>query len=257
VAEWSGFHPCTCMAVDAQAYGRNDDRRQSEIQNDLPRLLTRAADGAGLNRSQWHVQPKGDEELAVYPMDGTEPRLVDDFVRHLVWELEEYNRTRVPAARMRLRLAVDHGPVELASNGFAGSTVVAVSRLLGSSHLYEALRDHEQADLVLLLSDHVYRSTVGSGHTTLSRSDFREVAVRVKEFESVAWLRVPGQHGRADGPPPAGTEEGAVPPPERPLGSVDTSAATHRYEAARLNVNHFAGPVDLRGGVVGFGGSDG
>jgi hypothetical protein len=255
VAEWSGFHPCTCIAVDAQAYGRNNDRRQSEIQHDLPRLLSRAAEGVGLNRSQWRIQPKGDEELAVYPMDGTEPRLVDDFVRHLVWELEEYNRSRVPAARLRLRLAVDHGPVELAPNGFAGATVVSVSRLLSSSHLYDALREHEQADLVVLLSDHVYRSTVGSGHTTLSPADFREVAVQVKEYQSVGWLRVPPRSGRALGVNSAATEAAPSAPTEPPRGPA--GAANHQYKAGRLNVNHFAGPVDLRGGVVGFGGSDG
>lgn len=257
MSEWAGFHPCTCIAVDAQAYGRNDDRRQSEIQNDLPRLLSRAARGAGLDRSQWHVQPKGDEELAVYPMDGTEPRLVDDFVRHLVWELADYNQTRIPTARMRLRLAVDNGLVELASNGFAGAAVVAVSRLLNSPHLYEALRENEQADLVVLLSDHVYRSTVGCGHTTLSPSDFREVAVQVKEYESAAWLRVPGRAGRTDELPSAGGKETSPVGPEKSDGPAATSGVTHRYQARQLNVNNFAGPVDLSHGVVGFGGSHG
>ncbi|MFF7156106.1 hypothetical protein [Streptomyces sp. NPDC008139] len=257
MAAWSGFHPCTCIAVDAQAYSRNDDRRQSEIQHDLPRLLSRAADGAGLNRSQWHLQPKGDEELAVYPMDGTEPRLVDDFVRHLVWELGEYNRSRISASRLRLRLAVDHGPVEVAPNGFAGATVVSVSRLLNSAHLYEALRQHEPADLAVLLSDHVYRSTVGSGHTTLSREDFREVAVQVKEYESVAWLRIPGGNGFGPGPRPADTATASSVSPSRSHGSATESASGHHYRADRLNVNNFAGPVDLRGGTVGFGGSNG
>lgn len=268
MAKWSGFHPCTCIDVDAEAYSRNDDRRQSEIQHDLPRILSRAADGVGLNRSQWRIQPKGDEQLAVYPMDGTEPRLVDDFVRHLVWELAEYNRSRVPASRMRLRLAVDHGPVELAPNGFAGSTVVSVSRLVSSAHLYDALRKHPQADLAVLLSDHVYRSTVGSGHTTLTPDDFREVAVQVKEYASAAWLRVPGHAGRTLGPdsgPGSGSNSGSgsgdprtapSSPPDRSADVAD-AASGHHYRADRLSVNHFAGPVDLRGGVVGFGGSDG
>jgi hypothetical protein len=269
VADWSGFHPCTALAADASGYGRGDDRRQSEIHHDLPRLMSRAAAGAGLNRSQWHIQPKGDEELAVYPMDGSEPRLVDDFVRHLVWELREYNSVRVPALRLRLRLAVDHGPVELAPNGFAGATVVAVSRLLGSEHLYEALRAHEQADLVVLLSDHVYRSTVGSGHTTLTPADFRKVGVRVKEYEADAWLRVPGHEGlaagsateagRTDGPPAGGNPAGAGPTAmgEDDRQERDPAPAGHHYRARQMGVSHFAGPVDLRGGIVGFGDSRG
>lgn len=275
MVDWTGFHPCTALAADTSGYGRSDDRRQSEIHHDLPRLMSRAAAGAGLDRSQWHIQPKGDEELAVYPMDGSEPRLVDDFVRYLAWELKEYNSVRVPALRLRLRLAVDHGPVELAPNGFAGATAVAVSRLLGSEHLYEALRVHEQADLVVLLSDHVYRSTVGSGHTTLSPTDFREVRVRVKEYEATAWLRVPGHENAvvgslidgplADGPPVDGIradERAASTDPvgasgERDRPAPGLGAAGHHYRAGQMSVNHFAGPVDLRGGVVGFGDSRG
>lgn len=271
--DWTGFHPCTALAADASGYGRSDDRRQSEIHHDLPRLMSRAAVGAGLDRSRWHIQPKGDEELAVYPMDGSEPRLVDDFVRYLAWELNAYNSARVPALRLRLRLAVDHGPVELAPNGFAGATAVAVCRLLGSEHLYEALRVHERADLAVLLSDHVYRSTVGSGHTTLEPTDFREVRVRVKEYEATAWLRVPGFEnvvarstvdGSLAGGLPANTigadERATGTDPLRTVGSGDRpapGAAGHHYRAGQMSVNHFAGPVDLRGGVVGFGDSRG
>ncbi|MDQ0750164.1 hypothetical protein QF034_004395 [Streptomyces africanus] len=139
MAAWPDFYPCTCIAVDAQSYGSKNDRRQSEIQHDLPRLLDRAARGAGLDRAQWHIQRKGDEQLAIRPVDGKEPRLVDDYVRHLVAELREYNAQRVPEARMRLRAVVHQGLVELADNGFAGTAVVATARLLNAPALYDAL----------------------------------------------------------------------------------------------------------------------
>ncbi|MGA5559867.1 hypothetical protein ACPCUV_01555 [Streptomyces platensis] len=253
MAEWSGFYPCTCIAVDAQAYGGNNDRRQSEIQHDLPRILSRAARGTGLDRSQWHIQPKGDEELAVRPMDGTEPRLVDDFMRHLVSELREYNGLRIPAARMRLRAAIHHGPVELADNGFAGTTVVTTSRLLSSRHLYDALRANADADLALLLSDDVYRSTVAGGHTTLSTADFRCVTVREKECEAAAWLRVPGHD--AHSPCTRGAATAQPQPPARE--EAGGPAMRHEYRGDQISVNNFTAPVDLRGGVVGFGSAGG
>jgi hypothetical protein len=254
VAEWSGFYPCTCIAVDVQAYGGNNDRRQSEIQHDLPRLLSRAAGGTGLDRSRWQIQRKGDEELAVHPMDGTEPRLVDDFIRHLVSELREYNGLRVPAARMRLRAAIHHGPVELADNGFAGATVVTTARLLSSRHLYDALTTDDSADIALLLSDDVYRSTVAGGHTTLRGEDFRRVPVREKEYEATAWLQVPGRP--AYEPSPAGAQADQ-PRPSYSDGYHAGSTARHDYRGQQISVNHFAAPVDLRGGVVGFGNIDG
>ncbi|MFI2263082.1 nucleotidyl cyclase domain-containing protein [Streptomyces tubercidicus] len=254
MAEWSGFYPCTCIAVDAQAYGGNNDRRQSEIQHDLPRILSRAARGTGLDRSQWHIQPKGDEELAVHPMDGTEPRLVDDFVRHLVSELREYNGVRIPAARMRLRAAIHHGPVELADNGFAGTTVVTTSRLLSSDHLYDALQANAGADLALLLSDDVYRSTVAGGHTTLSTADFRSVTVREKEYEAAAWLQVPGHAVHSCG---TGRPAPAQPYPSAVGHPGGDSGVRHDYRGEQISVNNFTAPVDLRGGVVGFGSAGG
>ncbi|MEV6398548.1 hypothetical protein AB0M39_27875 [Streptomyces sp. NPDC051907] len=245
--------------MDAMSYGRNNDRRQSEIQHDLPRITARAAAGAGLDRSRWQIQRKGDEELAVLPMDGTEPRLVDDFIRHLVSELGQYNSLRTPEARMRLRAALHHGPVELADNGFAGSTVVTTARLLSSRPLYDALKANESADLAVLLSDDVYRSTVAGGHTTLSAADFQRVAVQEKEYEAGAWLRVPGVLTNGSQSAPA-TAAPAAQPPQQPRDSgaaADGAPARTEYRGERINVNNFHAPVDAQRAVFGFGGDGG
>lgn len=270
MVEWSGFHPCTCIAVDAQAYGRESDRRQSEIQHDLPRLLDRAARGAGMDRAEWQIQRKGDEQLAVRPLDGTEPRLVDDYVRHLAAELRRYNAQRVPEARMRLRAVIHQGLVELAENGFAGSAVVATARLLNAHQLYGALAAHSGADLALLLSDDVFRSVVAGGHTTLTTDDFTRVTVQVKEYEATAWLRVPGA-----GASPAASSEYDVEETRRPAtgevsrekaagreSAVETEAGgargiSHEYRSGNVNVTHMYGSVDARGAVFGFGSAGG
>ncbi|WP_078852155.1 hypothetical protein [Streptomyces sp. NRRL B-3229] len=251
--------------MDAEAYGGKNDRRQSETQHDLPRLLDRAARNAGMDRAQWQIQRKGDEQLAVRRLDGTEPRLVDDYIRHLVAELREYNAQRVSAARMRLRAVIHQGPVELADNGFAGAAVVATARLLNASPLYDALATHPGADLALLLSDDVFRSTVLGGHTTLTPADFTPVSVRVKEYEARAWLWVPADGRPTVAPPRSGLVEA-----EEPTASAGAGTSTDRYAQAisgtaggpvidneyradRINVTNVAGPVDARGAVFGFG----
>lgn len=269
MAEWPGFCPCTCIAVDAQAYGSKNDRNQSEFQHDLPRLLDRAAKGAGLDRSAWQIQRTGDEQLAVIRQDGGEPRLVDDYVRHLVAELRHHNAQRVPEARMRLRAAIHQGLVELAENGFAGSAVVATARLLTARPLYDALAAHPDADLALLLSDDVYRSLVAGGHTTLTTADFTQVTVRVKEYEASAWLRVPtlgttaatasqepGTAGSGKPAAPVSGEPAADRPGPAAAGTAGTGA-THEYRAHQVNVTHVTGSVDARGAVFGFGSSGG
>ncbi|MET9393367.1 hypothetical protein ABZY20_23695 [Streptomyces sp. NPDC006624] len=266
MAAWPDFHPCTCIAVDAQSYGSNNDRRQSEIQHDLPRLLDRAARRAGLDREQWHIQRKGDEQLAVRPLDGSQPRLVDDYVRHLVAELRAHNAQRVPEARMRLRAAVHQGMVELADNGFAGTAVVATARLLNAAPLYAALAAHPDADLALLLSDDVFRATVAGGHTTLSTEDFDRVAVQVKEYEDTAWLWVPAPRtpaASAQNPGAARRGKHAAPVPGEPAADRSGPAAaggaviSNDYRGDQISVTNIAGPVDARGAVFGFGSTGG
>ncbi|MFP8944343.1 hypothetical protein ACLIYM_23290 [Streptomyces fenghuangensis] len=261
---WPDFHPCACIAVDAQAYGSNNDRRQSEIQHDLPRLLDRAARGAGLDRAQWRIQYKGDEQLAVRPVDGREPRLVDDYVRHLAAGLREYNAQRVPRARMRLRAVIHQGPVELADNGFAGAAVVATARLLSARPLYDALAAHPEADLVLLLSDDVFRSTVAGGHTVLTPEDFTRVTVRVKEYEAAAWLHVPvlgipatASHGPGSAEAAGSGETARRKPAAVRSGPAGAGGTGDEYRADNISVTNIAGAVDARGAVFGFGSAGG
>ncbi|MFT2015920.1 hypothetical protein ACMA1D_08775 [Streptomyces sp. 796.1] len=197
MAERSGYQPRTCLALDVQAYGARNDHQQSDVQHELLRMLSRAALMAGVDRSQWLYQAQGDGQLAVLPMDGSEPLVVDGYVRQLTAVLREHNHLRLPAARIRLRAAVHHGPVEPADNGFAGRAVVTTCRLRDSAVLRHALVVAPDADLVLALSDSVFHSTVGGGHTSLGTAEFRRIDVVEKEFRAPAWLWVPGHdvHG--------------------------------------------------------------
>ncbi|MFI2241578.1 hypothetical protein [Streptomyces chrestomyceticus] len=288
----TGYRFSTCLALDVQAYGGNNDRRQSEIQHDLPRLLEQAAHNAGLDRSHWHFQAKGDEQLAVLPMDGREePRVIDDYMRHIASGLHQYNRVRVSEAWLRLRASVHHGPVEVADNGYAGSTVVVTSRLLACAALYRALRATDKADLVLALSDQVYNTTVVGGHTTLSPEAFRPVPIHEKEYRSVAWLWVPGDDVHhldlgGDGGPllegnePAhhsaqrpdmsrqdGNHAGASQPSRDtqeapPTGKPDDEVTRSRHvppavHGHHVNQNNFNETVNAPGSVFGFGGPRG
>lgn len=279
VADVSGYHPCTCIALDVQAYGSNTDRRQSDIQHDLPRILAQAAHGAGLDRSGWRIQAKGDEELAVAPLDGTEPRIVDDYIRRIVSELRAYNRIRVRESHIRVRAAVHHGPVEIADNGFAGRAVVTTCRLLNSAPVRTALNSAERADLVLVLSDEVYRGTVAGGHTTFDKDTFRKISVTGKELRTDAWLWVPrhdvhrldlGPGTGPDGGPGGGADGGAGPgrdggpdqaarhgaPRSGPGGEGAPVPPPSAVSARQVNVNNVtASAVDLRGSVLGFGSS--
>ncbi len=242
----AGFFPSTCVAVDTEAYGRNNDRGQSDIQYEIPRLLSLAASGAGLDRARWRVQPQGDGQLAVVPQDEQEPRLVDDFVRHLVAQLRRFNEHRAAGHRMRMRVALHHGPVELAGNGFAGRAVVTTCRLLASEPVYAALREHPEADLALVLSDDIYWTTVAAGHTTFAPDAFWDAVVRKKEYEAVAWLWTPDWAGASA---PAGGAGVSAPAGGAPGAEAARDSAAG---AAHSNTNNFYGTTNAQGSVFGF-----
>lgn len=188
------------MAVDAKGYGSAPARRQAAMQDWLIRILGVAADAAGLRRSRWECQPGGDGELAVLPPDESEAVLIDRYVWQLHSAVEDLNEDLLPEARLRLRLAIHHGMVQPAANGYAGAGVVVVSRLVDCGPLRAVQEAAPDAGLVVVLSDRVFQDTVAQGHTVLRPRSFRRVAVQAKEFQDTAWLHVPGApcHGCPD-----------------------------------------------------------
>jgi class 3 adenylate cyclase len=239
VAEGDDFERRLLLSVDARGYGGSTDRRQQAIQEGLLSVLDDAADRAGLARPRWDRQGAGDGELAVLPSSEPEPRVVDDFVRHLQAALRRHNREMPDGKRLRLRLAIHFGTAIPAPNGYRGRGPVEVSRLCDSDQLREVLAA-SGADLAVILSHQVFTDTIMQGHTSLEPADFHKVHVRKKEFDEDAWIWVPGHDVHAVGPP---VDQDA---PTRPPSS--------RAEEARHKSVHntFNGKVDLRGSVLGF-----
>ncbi|KJK55421.1 hypothetical protein UK12_28765 [Saccharothrix sp. ST-888] len=180
------------LSADVKGYGSGDERSHLTIQRDLIRVFDDAADATGLDRSVWNRQPGGDGELAVMPAEISEARVVDDYVAELQAALERHNDGRYAERWLRMRLAVHFGTAIPADNGFAGHGIVLVSRLVDSEPPRRALELAPQACLAVILSDQVYTDTVLQRHTKLSPKEFREVRVKKKERDVIAWLRVPG-----------------------------------------------------------------
>ncbi|OLT26520.1 hypothetical protein BJF79_43475 [Actinomadura sp. CNU-125] len=191
MAEGDDFARRLIVSADAKGYGSTTANWQRHMQDGLCTVLERAAERAGLDRPGWWIQPGGDGEIAVLPDSEPEPRVVDDYVRHLHAELRRYNRD-VPSGReLRLRMAVHYGPAIPARHGRAGGGLVVAARLCDSEALRRAL-DGTGAALAVVLSERVFTETVAEEHTTLDPADFTRVGVRMKEFTGHAWIHVPG-----------------------------------------------------------------
>jgi hypothetical protein len=192
-----------CVSVDAQGYSGRDAQAQRELQADLRTMLSSAADAARLNRIRWRTQDQGDGQLALVPTGPEEPRVIDDFVRHLGAFLGRYNEPRRTAAQLRVRMALHTGVTYPAPLGFAGPAVVVVTRLLQCAELRDAL-DATTEPLAVILSPVAYE-IVAMGHTTLTPSQFRRVTVTAKGYSGDAWILRPSSPaaGRAPAESPS------------------------------------------------------
>lgn len=180
------------ISVDAKGYGSRDDRAQYDLQAALIGILDAAAAEVGLDRTGWDRQTAGDGELSVLPESEAESLVIDDFVAAANVALERHNHDLVDRARLRLRVAVHHGPVTTGAAGFAGQGVVVVSRICDSDELRGVLLAAPTANLVLALTTRVFDETVAQRHTRLRSRDFRSIQIRKKEFVDDVWLYVPG-----------------------------------------------------------------
>lgn len=220
-----------CLAVDAKGYSGRDDGGQSSLQHELVALLDEAATSVGLDRTCWHRQGTGDGELSLIPPSEPETVVLQDFTLALARLLFCRDTGRLGGDRLRLRLAADHGLARLDANGFAGTMVVGVARMIDAQAVRAVLDEADAAPLVQVLSDHLYHGVVEAGHVG-SPAEFRMVTLRHKEFHAPAWVRAPGVDLRR-------VREPDAEPPVRSPGQVVTAT--------------FSGPVDVgNGGVIGI-----
>ena len=201
------------LAHDASGYSGLDGARQRQAQADIRGVLGRAAELAGLHRDIWACQPRGDGELAVLPPSEPELVLLDEYVRHLTHQLRVHNADRHPGRRLRLRVAIHHGAGVGAALGVAGEGPVEVCRLLDSQQARDALAASE-GDLVVIVSETVFRVSVAPGYTTIDPGLFQRVWVSNHGFAAWAYLYVPapagepGRHQAGYGQPPEDGTDG-------------------------------------------------
>jgi hypothetical protein len=219
------------VAVDAAGYGAGTDQEHFALQSGLTAVLDAAAAQAHLRRDLWTRQQAGDGELAVLPRDEPEPVVVDQYVGCLDDALTAHNASQRPGREIRLRMAVHFGTAMPADNGYAGQGIVAVSRLVESAPVKDALAAAPQACLAVILSRQIYDDVVMQGHVSVHATDFDKVSVRVKEFQDEAWVRVVGtSHHRVqpDDQSSKGSGRDLGPPPgvHQEFGTVYAPGAT-------------------------------
>lgn len=180
------MRPRLGFVVDIVGFGRRDAEGKSDLQDRLDRLVSGVVDGLGVDLTDAKKTDAGDSRVMFLPVGVDSSRVVPAILAGMIDGLARDNRRY--RDRMRLRMSMASGLVGDGPTGFTGELVIDLHRLLDSTVLREAMADHAETDLAILVSQALYDDVVRPGY--LSPDDFTRVKVNTKEFDAGAWLRL-------------------------------------------------------------------
>jgi TIR domain/Effector-associated domain 1 len=181
----------TVVALDAVGFSRHGTLVQLAWRQGIRDVVSAAVAAAGIPAAAFRPEDRGDGYLALVAGTVPKSRIVADFVRELTIALSDYNRTRNAKGRIRMRVSIHQGDVVIDQTGFAGDAAVVATRLIDSHPVRAALETASAADLALIVSEDIYRSSVAQRFRGLDPATFQQVEVRVAKFSGTAWLHVP------------------------------------------------------------------
>jgi len=180
------------VVVDAVGSASATTQGRYQMRRDLYDLMQGALERRGFGLPSFPLTDTGDGLRLFVPFHRVRPTdVVDMFVLGMLAGLRHHRRYAAPAARIRLRMAIDLGLVEPHLQGWTGDPLVRVARLVDAEPLREVLRNEPDLDLAVVVSDVMYEAVVRPGNGYVPPDCFRPVAVRVKEFDARAWLLKP------------------------------------------------------------------
>ncbi|GGU99081.1 hypothetical protein GCM10010260_39100 [Streptomyces filipinensis] len=206
-----------CLAVDIEKYSARDNADMVRLQRVLLRTLRAACAAAGVDWQRCGRQAQGDGYLLVLEPGIDEvrvvPRLLDGLAAGLATANAAAAAQRAPGTEsdrgptvpreVRMRASLHQGIVHEADSGYAGSTVVALFRVLDSGPVRRRLADNPSSHLAVAFSDTLYKDLVATGYEGLSGNGFEraEIHVESKGYTGVAWIQVrPAGRGRVGAP---------------------------------------------------------
>lgn len=179
---------CTVMLTDVVGFG-------ARHRNDWDRQIIRR-EGLGMMQaslgSLWEAcisEDRGDGLLIIVPPGVTTTETMVCVHRELPGRLRFHNRTYGEAARIRLRIAVNVGPVMGDPLGMSGDAIIRTARLVEASVLKEAMAA-TGASLGIIVSRFVYETVIEPANELIDADEYNEVEVRNKEFQGSAWMRL-------------------------------------------------------------------
>nr|MDT0659127.1 hypothetical protein [Micromonospora sp. DSM 115978] len=226
--------------MDIEKFSGRDNVLQYRAQLAFQKIMTDACTELGLDRFDWQIQPRGDGELAVLPTSANERMVVTRLAPTIDRLLRDHNRGMADEARIRLRIAAHEGPVHSdGACGAAGEAVLEVCRLVDSPQAKTALRRFPGTEVMLIVSDRIYRDII-LHYRDLRPEHFQKVVAHLpdKDFAEIAWVYVPGENAAVAIP----SDESDGGSPSQPESGPRQSERQGRQATPHVDAGHHRSP---------------
>jgi hypothetical protein len=172
---------CTVVytGVVGSAAGPRGDDDHLTVRNALGQML---GDALGGIWSASHRADHPDGFLVVIPSAVPTADVLDRLRIQLPDALRHHNEDRALAARLRLRAAVDVGPVVSDLTGVSGDVIRRAARLLTAPALKRAMNKNKAA-VGVIVSDFIYETAVRQVGSPVVTSDYEEIQADVKQAD--------------------------------------------------------------------------
>jgi class 3 adenylate cyclase len=199
---WRPAGMCSMFVCDIVAFGdtERDDEARAHVRASLYGGLERSFAAGEISLGECHHEDRGDGVMIVVPPHFDTARLITSVLEELRAEIRRHNKLSSDTAQLRLRVAVHTGECRWDGNGVVGEALNHAFRILDAPAFKAALRASD-ADVALIVSQHVYDEIVRHGRGRVDPGAYRQVDVSVKETRTTAWIMMPG--GLAAVPPAA------------------------------------------------------
>jgi hypothetical protein len=177
---------CTVFLTDVVEFG-------ARARTDNDRLLIREAlfrmtQAAMRSIPDARSEDRGDGFLTVVPPTVSTARVIDQLLKELPGALDLHNSIQREAARFKLRLALNVGPV-VSDMGVSGEAIILAARLVEAPHFKAAIAK-STASLGVIASPFVYETAIRHGADPWDVASYIEVPVEVKESDTTAWMKL-------------------------------------------------------------------
>jgi CRP-like cAMP-binding protein len=193
---WSG-HNCSILLTDIAGFGAaiRDEKDRLFVRRTMYEILSDALERSGIPSSMCYYEDRGDGTLIIMPPSVPTQLAVDPLLTSLAAALRRHNRRASEAEGIRLRIALNVGPVSSDPDGVSGDAIIQAARLLDAAPLRERLQE-TSADLVFIASTYVYDTVIRYAPGLVDPAAYQQVRVQAKGRDLTAWMYAPQDRPR-------------------------------------------------------------